>query len=36
MPATISGVGCYVPPKILSNKDLESIVDTTEEWIRTR
>ena len=36
MPATISGVGCYVPPKILSNKDLEEIVDTTEEWIRTR
>ena len=25
-----------MPPKILSNKDLEKIVDTSEDWIRTR
>jgi 3-oxoacyl-[acyl-carrier-protein] synthase-3 len=29
-------VGHYVPDKILSNADLEKMVDTTEEWIRTR
>ncbi len=34
--AKISGVGCYVPPKILSNKDLERIVETSEDWILTR
>ena len=36
MRATISGVGCFVPPRILSNKDLEKMVDTSEEWITTR
>lgn len=30
------GVGCYVPKKILTNKDLESMVDTSDEWITTR
>ena len=34
--AKISGVGCYVPPRILSNKDLERIVDTTGDWILSR
>jgi 3-oxoacyl-[acyl-carrier-protein] synthase-3 len=34
--ATITAVGHYVPDKILSNKDLEKMVDTTDEWIRTR
>ena len=34
--ATITAVGHYVPEKILSNKDLEKMVDTTDEWIRTR
>ena len=34
--AKISGVGCYVPPRTLTNKDLERIVDTSEDWIRTR
>lgn len=32
----ITGVGSYVPEKIISNLDLEKIVDTTDEWIRTR
>ena len=34
--AAITAVGHYVPDKILSNKDLEKIVDTNDEWIRTR
>ncbi len=34
--ATITAVGHYVPDRILSNADLEKMVDTTDEWIRTR
>jgi 3-oxoacyl-[acyl-carrier-protein] synthase-3 len=34
--ATISAVGHYVPEKILTNADLEKMVNTTDEWIRTR
>ena len=34
--AKITGVGCYVPEKILSNKDLERIVNTSDEWIMSR
>jgi 3-oxoacyl-[acyl-carrier-protein] synthase-3 len=34
--ATITAVGHYVPEKILSNFDLEKMVDTNDEWIRTR
>jgi 3-oxoacyl-[acyl-carrier-protein] synthase-3 len=34
--ATITAVGHYVPEKILTNADLEKMVDTTDEWIRTR
>ena len=32
----ILGVGCYVPEKILTNQDLEKIVDTSDEWITER
>ncbi|HWR38669.1 MAG TPA: beta-ketoacyl-ACP synthase III [Patescibacteria group bacterium] len=32
----IIGLGTYVPEKILTNKDLEKIVDTTDEWIVER
>jgi len=32
----IIGVGGYVPPKIVSNKELESLVDTTDQWIVSR
>jgi 3-oxoacyl-[acyl-carrier-protein] synthase III len=32
----ISGLGSYLPDKILSNADLEKIVDTNDEWIETR
>src|SRR6202022_1605811 len=34
--AKISGVAGYVPPKVLTNADLEKMVDTNDEWIRTR
>jgi 3-oxoacyl-[acyl-carrier-protein] synthase-3 len=34
--AKISGVAGYVPPKVLTNTDLEKLVDTNDEWIRTR
>jgi 3-oxoacyl-[acyl-carrier-protein] synthase III len=34
--AKISGVAGYVPPKVLTNADLEKMVETNDEWIRTR
>jgi len=34
--AKIVGLGKYLPPKILTNHDLEKIVDTSDEWITTR
>jgi len=32
----IIGTGSYLPEQILTNSDLEKIVDTTDEWIRSR
>jgi len=32
----IAGTGGYLPAKVLANRDLESLVDTTDEWIFTR
>ncbi len=32
----IVGAGHYVPPKVVTNKDLEKIMDTSDEWIRER
>ncbi len=32
----ISGLATYVPPKVLSNADLEKLVDTSDEWILQR
>ena len=32
----IAGTGSYLPEKVLTNFDLEKMVDTTDEWIRTR
>lgn len=34
--AGILGIGCYVPEKILTNLDLEKMVDTSNEWIIER
>ena len=35
-PCSISGVGSYVPERILTNADLEKLVETTDEWITSR
>ncbi len=34
--AKITALGCYVPPRILTNADLERLVETNDEWIMTR
>ena len=36
MKAEIKGIGMYVPPRVLTNFDLEQILDTSDEWITTR
>ncbi|TFJ93600.1 beta-ketoacyl-ACP synthase III [Lentibacillus salicampi] len=36
MSVGLLGTGHYVPSNVVSNKDLEKIVDTNDEWIRTR
>lgn len=35
-PVGITGVGMAVPDRVLTNADLERLVDTSDEWIRTR
>ncbi|MBD1395972.1 ketoacyl-ACP synthase III [Pontibacter sp. JH31] len=32
----IAGVGHYVPERVITNKDLEKLMDTSDEWIRER
>jgi len=34
--AKITALGTYVPPRVLSNKDLETMVETTDQWILER
>lgn len=34
--ARISGLGRYVPPRVITNDDLAAIVDTSNEWIQSR
>jgi 3-oxoacyl-[acyl-carrier-protein] synthase-3 len=36
MYARITGTGGYLPDKVLTNQDLEKMVDTTDQWIRER
>ena len=36
MSIRIAGTGSYVPDRILTNADLEKMVETSDEWIRTR
>jgi 3-oxoacyl-[acyl-carrier-protein] synthase-3 len=36
MYSRIVGTGSYLPEKVLTNADLEKMVDTTDEWIRSR
>jgi 3-oxoacyl-[acyl-carrier-protein] synthase-3 len=35
-PTTIKSLATYVPPRVLSNADLERMLDTTDEWIMQR
>jgi len=35
-PVSITGLGCYVPDRVLSNDDLAQMVDTSDEWIMER
>jgi len=35
-PCSIAGVGSFVPSRILTNADLENLVDTSDEWITSR
>jgi 3-oxoacyl-[acyl-carrier-protein] synthase-3 len=32
----ISALGCYTPPRVLTNQDLEKLVDTNDQWIMER
>ncbi|WP_089723809.1 beta-ketoacyl-ACP synthase III [Candidatus Thiosymbion oneisti] len=34
--ARIAGIGSFLPERVLTNQDLEAIVDTSDEWIRER
>ncbi|MDZ7735969.1 MAG: beta-ketoacyl-ACP synthase III [Gammaproteobacteria bacterium] len=34
--ARITGTGSYLPKRVLTNKELEQLVDTSDEWIRAR
>ncbi len=34
--AKISALGCYAPPRVLTNEDLEKMVDTNDQWIVER
>ncbi len=36
MYSRIAGTGSFLPERILTNKDLEKLVDTSDEWIRSR
>ena len=36
MSVGINGIGVYLPDKVLTNADLEKIVDTSDDWIVTR
>lgn len=36
MPCRVIGIGSATPQTVVSNKDLESVVETSDEWIQTR
>ena len=35
-PISITGLGCHVPERVLTNDELARLVDTSDEWIRDR
>ncbi|MCC5947470.1 MAG: ketoacyl-ACP synthase III [Nitriliruptoraceae bacterium] len=36
VPARIAGIGSYLPDRVVTNDDLAQVLDTNDEWIRTR
>ncbi len=36
LPVAIAGLGTYLPSKVVTNDDLAEVLDTSDEWIRTR
>ena len=36
MKARIAGIGAYAPERVVTNDQLSEIVDTSDEWIRSR
>ena len=36
LPVTITGLGCHVPERVVSNEELAGLVNTSDEWITTR
>lgn len=36
MHAKITGIGKFIPPRVVKNQDLEKLMDTSDEWIRQR
>lgn len=34
--SVVTGVGAYLPPKVVTNDDLAKFVDTSDEWIVER
>ena len=34
--SVVRGVGAYLPERILTNEEMSTIVDTTDDWIRER
>jgi 3-oxoacyl-[acyl-carrier-protein] synthase-3 len=35
-PVSITGLGCHVPERVVTNDELAKVVDTSDEWIRSR
>ena len=35
-PVSITGLGCSVPDRVVTNEDLARLVDTSDEWILSR
>ena len=36
LPVSIAGIGTYLPARVVTNDDLAEVLDTSDEWIRTR
>lgn len=36
LPVAIAGMGAHLPPRVVTNDDLTKVLDTSDEWIRTR